>query len=155
MFRSSRLFAIALAGLVTLAAAALAQEPQDSRDSTETCLTVSAGGDYKYEFPCPQGLRPLLEQLYPPPRRDIVIDPQWPHDQAMLTDPDWPHDWAMVAPRAGEEEEAIPLLDELLSLFERNLSGHSEKQQQPSGGAIRVIQNPFPPPIHLKPEAPE
>ena len=115
----SGLFATTLA-----ATPALAQEAKASGRASETCLKVSFDGDYKIEIPCPPGARRRLEQLPrpadPAPRHDIVIDPEWPHDQAMATEPDWPHDSAMIAPRAEEAEEAIPLFDELLGAIERD-----------------------------------
>ena len=130
---ASRLFAIALAGLVTLAAApAPAQEAEEARARKETCLEVGFDGDYKFKIPCPPGIRPLLEQLprpaEPAPRRGIVIDPQWPHDQAMAAEHDWPYDSAMIAPHADEGDETAPLFGELLGLFEEYLSGYSEDQ---------------------------
>ncbi|MEN8197331.1 MAG: hypothetical protein ABFS30_12585 [Pseudomonadota bacterium] len=126
MFRSSRLCAIALGNLAALAAApALAQETEEPRARKENCLEVSLDGDYKFKIPCPQGTRPLLEKLprpaEPAPRRDIVIDPEWPHDQAMLAEHDWPHDWAMIAPQADDREEAIPLFDGLFGAIEQDM----------------------------------
>lgn len=126
MFRSSRFRAIALAGLAALTAAlAVAQEAEERPARKETCLEVSLGGDYKFRIPCPEGARPLLEKLPRPaeqaPRRDIVIDPQWPHDQAMAADRDWPHDSAMIAPHADDGEEEIPLFDDLLGAIERDV----------------------------------
>ena len=130
MFHSSRLCAVALTSLVALAAApGFAQDAEESQASKETCLEVSVDGGFKLKIPCPPGLRPLLEQLprpaEPAPRRDFVIDPEWPHDQAMIEDHDWPYDHAMIIPRAGEGEEAIPLFGDLLGLFERRLSDYS------------------------------
>jgi hypothetical protein len=118
---------------VTLAAApVLAQEAEEPGRAKETCLEVSLDGDYKFKIPCPQGTRPLLEKLprpaEPAPRRDIVIDPEWPHDQAMVAEHDWPHDWAMIAPHAGEGEEAAPLFDELLGAIERDVRESKVRQ---------------------------
>ena len=45
----------------------------------------------------------------------------------MAAEQDWPHDSAMILPHADEEEEKIPLPDELLGLFEPLLSGDSEE----------------------------
>ena len=118
---------------VTLAAASvLAQEAEEPGRAKETCLEVSLDGDYKFKIPCPQGTRPLLEKLprpaEPAPRRDIVIDPEWPHDQAMIQEHDWPHDWAMIAPHADEGEEAAPLFDELLGAIERDVRESKVRQ---------------------------
>lgn len=126
MSRSTGLCAIVLAGLATLAAApALAQEAEEPRARKETCLEVGLDGDYKFKIPCPPGIRPLLEQLprpaEPAPRRDIVIDPEWPHDQAMVSEHDWPHDSAMIVPHADEEKRDIPQFDELLGAIERDM----------------------------------
>jgi hypothetical protein len=127
MFRSSRLCAVALASFAAFAAAtALAQEAEEPRAGKETCLEVSLDGDYKFKVPCPRSTRPLLGKLprpaEPAPRRDIVIDPEWPHDQAMLAEHDWPHDQAMIAPQADDgEEEAVPLFDELLGAIEQDM----------------------------------
>ena len=133
MFRSSRLCAIALACVAALAAApALAQEAEEPGRAKETCLEVSLDGNYKFKIPCPQGARSLLEKLPrpadPAPRRDIVIDPEWPHDQAMAAEHDWPHDRAMIAPRAGEGKEAIPLFDELFGAVERDVRESKVRQ---------------------------
>ena len=104
---------------------ALAQQAEESRARKETCLEVSVDGDYKFKIPCPRGTRPLLEKLprlaEPAPHRDIVIVPEWPHDQAMAAGHDWPHDWAMVAPHDDDREEAIPLFDELFGAIEQDL----------------------------------
>ena len=137
MFRSSSLCAVVVASLVTLATTpGFAQEAEGPQTHKETCLEVSVDGGFKMQIPCPPGLRPLLEQLprpaEPAPRRDIVIDPKWPHDQAMIEDHDWPHDWAMIVPHAGDGEEAIPLFDNLLGLFGRRLSNYSA-EQSPEG----------------------
>lgn len=133
MFPSSRLFAFALAGVVTFAASpALAQEAEEPGRVKETCLEVSLDGDYKFKIPCPPGTRPLLEQLprpaEPAPRRDIVIDPEWPHDQAMVAEHDWPYDRAMVVPEAEEGEETVPLFDELLDAIERDVRESKVRQ---------------------------
>lgn len=132
MSHSSRLCAVALTGLVALAATpALAQEAEEPRGRKETCLEVSLDGDYKLKIPCPQGTRPLLEKLpspaEPTPRGDIVIDPKWPYDQAMAADHAWPHDWAMIAPQA-DDEEAIPLFDELLGAIEKDVRESKVRQ---------------------------
>ena len=118
---------------VTVAAPlALAQEAGGPGRTKETCAEVSFDGDYELKIPCPPGTRPLLEHLprpaEPAPRRDIVIDPEWPHDQAMIQEHDWPHDWAMVAPHYGEGEEAIPLFDELLGAIEQDVRESKVRQ---------------------------
>ena len=127
-------FAAALA-----ATTVLAQEAEEPGRARETCAEVSLDGDYKMKVPCPPGIRPLLEQLprpvEPAPRRDIVIDPEWPHDQAMVAEHDWPRDWAMIVPRAGAAEEMVPLFDELLNQFEPYLS------LDPEEGAWGVLQS--------------
>jgi hypothetical protein len=64
----------------------------------------------------------------PPPRRDIVIDPEWPHDQAMAAEHHWPHDWAILAPQADEEEEAAPLFDELFGAIEQDVRESKVRQ---------------------------
>ena len=62
------------------------------------------------------------------PRRELVIDPKWPHDQAMVAEHDWPHDSAMIAPQDGEAEPAIPLFDELLGALERDVRESKVRQ---------------------------
>lgn len=121
-------------GIVAATLAAMptvAQEAGEPGGARETCAEVSLDGDLEFNIPCPPGIRPLLEHLPrpadPPPRRDIVIDPEWPHDQAMIREHDWNHDWAMVAPQADDVEEAIPLFDDLQGLVELHLSGNSEE----------------------------
>ncbi len=56
----------------------------------ETCLELRLSGEYAVEIPCPDGTRPFLERLPGPtesgPRRDLVIDPQWPHDRTMIAE---------------------------------------------------------------------
>ncbi|MBE9557050.1 MAG: hypothetical protein IMF08_09360 [Proteobacteria bacterium] len=129
------IFAAALA-----ATPVLAQEAEEPGRVRETCAEVSLDGDLEFNIPCPPGIRPLLEHLPrptdPPPRRDIVIDPEWPHDQAVVAEDDWSHDWAMVVPRADEGEEEFPLFGDLLGLFEPLLSGHLEED-----GGWRVLQS--------------
>jgi len=129
---ASGLFAIALA-----AAPALAQEADGPGYARETCFEVSLDGDFKLKIPCPPGTRPLLEKLplpaEPAPRRDIVIDPEWPHDQAMVAEHDWPHDWAMIVPQAGAEEETVPLFDDLLDLVNPYLSGNRVEEGDQGG----------------------
>lgn len=111
---ASRLFAVALAGLVAFVAVpALAHEVEGPRPRDGTCRAVLFGEDYEFKIPCPPAI--------PAARRDIVVDPDWPHDQAMTAEHDWPHDSAMVVPRAEEAEEAIPLFDELLGAIERDV----------------------------------
>jgi hypothetical protein len=84
---------------VTLAAApALAQEAEEPRARKETCAEV------------------------------IVIDPEWPHDQAMVADHDWPHDRAMIVPHAEEGEETVPLFDELLGAIEQDVRESKVRQ---------------------------
>jgi hypothetical protein len=116
---SALLFALA-------ATPANAQEADGSGRARETCAEVRLDGDFQLKIPCPPGTRELLKQLPRPaesaPRRDIVIDPKWPHDQAMIAEHDWPHDWAMVVPQTEPEEEAVPLLDDLLGLVKPYLS---------------------------------
>lgn len=116
---SALLFALA-------ATPANAQEAEGSGRARETCAEVRLDGDFHLKIPCPPGTRDLLKQLPrpagPAPRRDIVIDPKWPHDQAMIIEHVWPHDWAMIVPQTGEEEEAVPLFDDLLGLFKPYLS---------------------------------
>ena len=111
---------------------AVAQEAEEPGRARETCAEVSLDGEYKLKVPCPPGTRPLLEQLprpaEPSPRRDIVIDPKWPHDQAMIQKHDWPHDWAMVAPQADAEEETVPLFDDLLGAIERDVRESKVRQ---------------------------
>ena len=151
---ASGIFAIALA-----VAPAFAQEADNSGRARETCFEVSLDGDFRLKIPCPPGTRPLLEKLpllaEPTPRRDIVIDPEWPHDQAMVAEHDWPHDWAMIAPQAGVEKKAVPLFDDLLNQFEQKLSGYSAEQSPPTRGKITIIRNVPPQSIRIKPEAPE
>jgi hypothetical protein len=122
--------AIALAGLA--AAPVLAQGKNETQTRKETCLEVSLDGDYKFKIPCPQGTRQLLEKFprptEPAPRRKLVIDPKWPHDQAMAAELDWPHDRAMIAPQDGEVEPAIPLFDELLGALERDVRESKVRQ---------------------------
>lgn len=124
---ASGLFAIALA-----AAPAFAQEAEDPGRARETCFEVSLDGDFKLKIPCPPGTRPLLEKLplpaEPAPRRNIVIDPEWPHDQAFIAEYDWPHDWAMIVPQPDGEEEKIPLFDDLLGAIEQDLRESKVKQ---------------------------
>jgi hypothetical protein len=117
----------------TLAAAsAVAQEAEERPAHKETCAEVSLDGDLEFNIPCPPGIRPLLEHLPrpadPPPRRDIVIDPEWPHDQAMVEENDWPHDWAMIAPRASDGEETIPLFGELFGAIEQDMRESKVRQ---------------------------
>jgi hypothetical protein len=110
---------------IVIAAPALAQERAIPQARKETCLEVRLDGDYKFKIPCPQGTRPLLEKLPrpadPAPRRDLAIDPEWPHDQAMVAEHDWPYDSAMITRQAEEEEQAIPLFDKLLGAIERDV----------------------------------
>lgn len=130
-------FAFGVFAAALAATPVLAQEVEEPGRARETCAEVSLDGDYKMKVPCPPGIRPLLEQFphlaEPDPRRDIVIDPEWPHDRAMAADHDWPHDWAMITPRAGAEEEAVPLFDDLLNQFEQKLSGYSAEDDGGSG----------------------
>ena len=112
---------------------ALAATPALAREARkETCLEVSVDGSYKFKIPCPPGVRPLLKQLpvpaEPAPRRGIVIDPQWPHDQAMAPEHDWPHDSAMIVPRNGESKPAVPLFDQLLGAIERDVRESKVRQ---------------------------
>jgi len=129
---ASGLFAIALA-----AAPAFAQQAEDPGRARETCFEVSLDGDFKLKIPCPPGTRPLLEKLplpaEPAPRRDIVIDPEWPHDQAMAVEHDWPHDWGMIAPQADAEEDTIPLFGDLLDLVNPYLSGNRVEEGDQDG----------------------
>ena len=126
-----------LSALAILLAAApgWAQEVDEQAAGRETCAEVSLDGDFRLKIPCPPGTRGLLQQLPrpadPAPRRDIVIDPEWPHDQAMVAEHDWSHDWAMVVPQADEEAETIPLFDDLLKQFgpfmSRNPQGEGDQ----------------------------
>lgn len=124
---AGKVFASGFVAIALAAAPAFAQEAQDPGRAHETCFEVSLDGDFKLKIPCPPGTRPLLEKLplpaEPTPRRDIVIDPEWPHDQAMVAEHDWPHDWAMIVPQADAEEETVPLFGDLLDQFEFYLSG--------------------------------
>lgn len=122
-------------GIVAAALAAtpvLAQEAEEPGRARETCAEVSLDGDYELKIPCPPGTRPLLEQLPrradPAPRRDTVIDPEWPHDQAMVQEHDWSHDWAMIVPRTGAEEETVPLFDDLLGAIEQDVRESKVRQ---------------------------
>lgn len=150
-------FVLGIVAAALTATPALAQEAEEP-GREKTCAEVSLDGDYELNIPCPPGIRPLLEQLprpaEPTSRRDIVIDPEWPHDQAMAAEHDWPHDWAMILPHAGEGE-AVPLFDDLLGLFEQKLSGYSAEQSPPTRGKITIIRNVPPQSIRIKPEAPE
>ena len=122
------IFAAALA-----ATPVLAQEAEEPGRVRETCAEVSLDGDLEFNIPCPPGIRPLLEHLPhpadPPPRRDIVVDPEWTHDQAMVEENDWPHDWAMIAPRASDgEEETVPLFGELFGAIEQDMRESKVRQ---------------------------
>jgi len=116
--------------------AAFAQEPLPAGARETTCLAINADTLIRIELPCPRDLQPLLEQLgvptEPAPRRDIVIDPDWPHDGAMVAGRDWPHDEAMVVPRGDTRKKAVPLLEDLLGLF----GGHLSRYPQPRAPAI-------------------
>lgn len=118
--------------ILWIVAATLAAAPTHAQEAGETCAEVSLDGDLEFNIPCPPGIRPLLEHLPrpadPAPRRDIVIDPEWPHDQAMAAEHDWPHDWAIIAPQADEEEEAAPLFDELFGAIERDVRESKVRQ---------------------------
>jgi len=123
-----------LSALAILLAAApgLAQEVEEPAAGRETCAEVGLDGALKLKIPCPPGTRGLLQQLPrpadPAPRRDIVIDPEWPHDQAMVEEHDWPHDWAMVVPPPDEDTETIPLFGELLEQFGPFLSRNPQEE---------------------------
>lgn len=127
---ASGLFAIALG-----AAPVLAQEAEELGGAGKTCAEISLDGDFKMKIPCPPGTRQLLEKLpqpaEPTPRRDIVVDPEWPHDQAMVAEDNWPHDWPMIVPQPDAEEEKIPLFDDLLEQFgpfmSRNPQGEGDQ----------------------------
>lgn len=129
---TGRVAALSVLLTVLATAPAAAQEAGDHALRSETCAEVSLDGDFHLKIPCPPGTRDLLKQLprptEPAPRRDIVIDPKWPHDQAMVADHDWPQDWAMVAPEEEKPKETVPLLDELLGLFGPYLSGTPAKE---------------------------
>jgi hypothetical protein len=118
--------------ILWIVAATLAAAPTLAQEARETCAEVSLDGDLEFNIPCPPGIRPLLEHFPrpadPPPRRDIVIDPEWPHDQAMAAEHDWPHDWAIIAPQADEEEEAAPLFDELFGAIEQDVRESKVRQ---------------------------
>lgn len=105
---------------------AIAQESGESDRIRETCAEVSLDDDFRLKIPCPPGTRDFLQQLprpaEPAPHRDIAVDPEWPHDQAMIAGHDWPHGWAMVVPQAEAEEEAVPPFDDLLGLVKPYLS---------------------------------
>ena len=111
-----------LSALAILLAAApgWAQEADESAAGRETCAEVGLDGDFRLKIPCPPGTRGLLQQLPrpadPAPRRDIVIDPEWPHDQAMAVEHDWPRDWAMIVPQPQAKEETMPVFDDLVGL---------------------------------------
>lgn len=114
---------------------ALVATPSLARAADAPCAEVRFDGDYRLKIPCPPGTRLLLEHIprpaKPPRRQDDVIDPDWPHDQAMIREHDWPHDMAMIAPQQQQEEEpagTAPLLDELLGLIEPYLSEHPDEE---------------------------
>lgn len=122
---------------VLAATPAAAQEMGDSGRVKETCAEVKLDGDFRLKIPWPPGTRDFLQQLprpvEPAPRRDIVIDPKWPHDQAMLAEHDWPHDWAMIVPQTDAEEEAVPLLDDFLGLVKPYLSNNGSEDGRKGG----------------------
>lgn len=136
---AGKIFVLGIVAAALAAPPVFAQETEEPGRARETCAEVSLDGDYKMKVPCPPGIRPLLEQLprpaEPASRRDIVIDPEWPHDQAMVEEHDWSQDWAMVVPRADTEEDAVPLFDELLNQFEPYLSF------DPKGGSLGDLQS--------------
>ena len=127
-----KIFVLGIFAATLAATPVLAQEAEEPDRAKETCAEVSLDGDYELKIPCPPGIRPLLEQLPrpadPAPRRDIVIDPEWPNDQAMAAEHDWSHDWAMIVPQADTEEETVPLFDDLLGVIERNMREHNVRQ---------------------------
>lgn len=116
----------------TLALAGLSLAPTQVQ-AGETCLELQLGGGNAVEIPCPEGTRPLLEKLprlaEPTPRRDIAIDPQWPHDQAMVAERDWPYDNAMIVPHPDAAGDAKPLLGDLLDLLDPD-SRESERPEE-------------------------
>jgi hypothetical protein len=129
-------FGVALSALV--AAPALAEEPGAPSRAKETCAEVGFGSDSRLKIPCPPGIRSLLDRLPrvrgPETRRDIAIDPSWPHDKAIIAGLDWPYDRAMIAPHEEPEKPLVPLIDDLLKQFGPVLSS------DPEGGSWGELQ---------------
>jgi len=133
----ARLAALAApAAALFIGGAAFAQEQFHAGAGEPICLAVNADTLIRIKLPCPRDLQPLLEQLgvpaEPAPRRDVVIDPHWPHDEAMIAGRDWPHDEAMVVPRGDKRKKAVPLIEDLLGLF----GGHLSRYPRPHAPAI-------------------
>lgn len=112
------------------AAPALAEDSIAPSGGRETCAEVGFSSDTRLKIPCPPGIRSLLDQfpriLEPELRRDIVIDPDWPHDHAMIAEQDWPYDQAMIAPHEEPEKPLLPFFDDLLKQFAPLMSSDPE-----------------------------
>jgi len=100
--------------------------------AADPCAELKLSGATVLALPCPEELGRLLDSplLKPPPGDtdtpeidpEMAVEPDWPHDEALVAGHDWPHDRAMVVPRGERRKEAPPPLDELLGLFGRFLS---------------------------------
>lgn len=85
-----------LAGFAALPAAAGPARAQ----SGEPCLELRLGGKNALKIPCPEGLAELLDlPLFGTPPEEyenFAIDPNIPDDRDMVITPEWPHDEGMM-----------------------------------------------------------